>query len=262
MTYQVMLCLLLAAAPLEKEDPRDAKIRELEATVKLLQTKIGKQEEEIRRLRANSAKRIPKAAPRDGSFAVQAAIQRQKRIEVVQKRIQRVSQELRRIRHERQGNPIALRTAVKQPKKELAELSAELKRHRNPKEPFVLDGFEETLAVGQTAPVRSAKITQIQDNDNMLAELPVWYEYKVVGRGQGPTTLHRMRSQKTLLIWIGGIDTTGLTDGEYAQINRTLRVVGTKNYGTVLGAPRTVFLLEPMNIRSKAWPKGNADAAQ
>ncbi len=47
-------------------------------------------------------------------------------------------------------------------------------------------------------------------------------------------------------VWIKGIPTTGLVDGQPISRNDVLKVTGTKTFTTTEGTPRTIFLLEPL----------------
>jgi hypothetical protein len=47
-------------------------------------------------------------------------------------------------------------------------------------------------------------------------------------------------------VWIKGIPTTGLVDGQPITRNDVLKVTGTKTFTTTEGTPRTIFLLEPL----------------
>ena len=113
-----------------------------------------------------------------------------------------------------------------------------------------LKEFEEALALGQAASVRGAKVFQVQGPKDTLAELPVAYYYLNIpvspgGEVKGEFSLKaKSKDYKEVLVWIRGIDTAGMVDGQSARIDKVLKVSGTKAYETSAGQ-RTVFLLEP-----------------
>jgi hypothetical protein len=47
------------------------------------------------------------------------------------------------------------------------------------------------------------------------------------------------------LFWVKGMDTSKLVDGQAVELQRALRISGTKRYVTAGGSSKTVFLLEP-----------------
>lgn len=79
-----------------------------------------------------------------------------------------------------------------------------------------------TFRVGQTGKLRfQFEVLQIVDGSNM-----------------------RVKSAG-IDFWISGVSTAGMVDGRDYELRTRLKVSGTKQYKTVTGGSRTVFLLEP-----------------
>jgi hypothetical protein len=81
--------------------------------------------------------------------------------------------------------------------------------------------------VGDIGAMRPMKILQILEDRGFLAQ--------------------PLGSDETF--WIQGIDTENMVDGRLITWPGFLKVSGTRNYGNVLGAARTVLLLEPIDLR-------------
>lgn len=79
------------------------------------------------------------------------------------------------------------------------------------------------LAIGMMGYLRAVDVVQIQSNDEML-----------------------VRHDDTLL-WIRGLDNSGLTDGVAVLIPDLMVVAGRKTYPTAMGSTNTVLLLEPFD---------------
>lgn len=116
------------------------------------------------------------------------------------------------------------------------EEKAEEEKPGSPLKP--MKEFGKALALGQAAPVLRMKVIQIQGPKDMLTEFRFSKGYALWGpSASAPRYGH-------FVVWIHGIDTAGMVDGQWAEIGRPLKVTGTKSYETLAGQ-RTVFLLEP-----------------
>ncbi len=88
------------------------------------------------------------------------------------------------------------------------------------------------LKIGETGRINGYhKIIQVIDKQNLLSELTV-------------SQTVRPFSYWTRLVWISGIPTAGLTDGQLSKYPGAYTVTKTKTYSTNAGT-KTVFVLEP-----------------
>lgn len=84
------------------------------------------------------------------------------------------------------------------------------------------------------------RVVQVVDSQNMIVE----------SYGKGHTideAANAIRRQEKLL-WITGVDTSGVTDDTYIKLDQIFEVKGTKRYETAFGT-NTVFLLSPYPIQ-------------
>lgn len=110
----------------------------------------------------------------------------------------------------------------------------------------ILQQFKEPLAVGQAAKIKIIKVIQVQDKQNLLAEITLANRgrpYSITDPITGVTVTGN--HPKKTFVWIARIDTNGMVDGTTARIDKILKIAGTKRYQTARGA-KTVFLLEPL----------------
>lgn len=84
------------------------------------------------------------------------------------------------------------------------------------------------------------RVVQVVDSQNMIVE----------SYGKGYTideAANAIRRQEKIL-WITGVDTSGVTDDTYIKLDQIFEVKGTKRYETAIGT-NTVFLLSPYPIQ-------------
>jgi hypothetical protein len=63
---------------------------------------------------------------------------------------------------------------------------------------------------------------------------------------QGDMIVHvDLQDDSNISLWIGGINTTGMVDGQPLKIERPMKITETKTYKTAIGGSRTVFVAEP-----------------
>lgn len=82
------------------------------------------------------------------------------------------------------------------------------------------------LAVGEYGSLGDVQIVQIVDTNNMLVR---------IGEDE--------------LVWLEGIDTSGLVDDHDFTLTTNLQITGTKQYNTAMGATKTVFVAQPCDHR-------------
>ena len=90
-------------------------------------------------------------------------------------------------------------------------------------------------AVGTVSEIR---VRQVVDDDEMLADY----------LGQP--------------VWIRGLTTKGVVDGSVVPVLDTMRVSGTKRYGTVVGSTKTVFIVERFELKPYLKPPTYSDVAK
>ncbi len=242
------------------EDPRDAEIRHLRAQVRMLESKTAKLTDKLTAMRAGRSQPSSKSvasqpvveakvsqeaawSPKERDFRRAMAGQRKKRLQKLRQEIVKAQKDVKKHRRTVYGK---VRPGPTPEQTRLRRLRDDLRLLRNSKQPF-LSRFDDPLEVGQVAKVLTLKVVQIQNSTNFLGKVPVWYAYQIVGKGVGPITLHYAESTKDVLVWITGVDTAGMVDDQNAKIDRVLGVVGTRQYGTVVGGSKTVFVLEPIS---------------
>ena len=116
---------------------------------------------------------------------------------------------------------------------------------------------------GQIGTLPGMEILQVVDTENVLVSI-IRYE-QLGGRSRvvgpiAPAQLHRIIQSrlnnpqtKTKVLgkalWLSGIDTNGLADGEPLGLTTTFIVSGTKTYNTAIGGSNTTFVLKPIDLQ-------------
>ena len=86
------------------------------------------------------------------------------------------------------------------------------------------------------------KITQIIDKQNAIAEL--WWKMTKPLEKDVPLSAYGCLDN-VVTVWIKGFSTENMVDGNTLKSDKVLKVTGTKMYTNVLGASKTIFLIEP-----------------
>ncbi len=125
----------------------------------------------------------------------------------------------------------------------LNHLQGELKRIKDD-DAVTLPFFKPDLKVGDMGVCADTiTVDQIVDDENMLVSGNIGVE-----RENDPGTVDSQDWRtKNQSVWISGVSTKGLVDGQQLKLEDPLEVAGTKRYETTTGAQRTTFLLKALN---------------
>ncbi|MHC4156559.1 MAG: hypothetical protein ACYST6_16795 [Planctomycetota bacterium] len=108
------------------------------------------------------------------------------------------------------------------------------------------------LAIGQVGFLVNAAVIQVHDAGNALVEFEIRpsvidYTPKKVGKSvYYNLPIEAIPAERTT-VWIEGLDTKGLVDGQQLGTVGPFQVVSTKSYQTVGGGQKTIFLLNPIS---------------
>ena len=171
---------------------------------------------------------------------------------------------------------VRLRTLLQAKETEIAKLRAENEQLRaelahykpKPPPPSRAQPLSKPLELGKVGTLFDPFVVQVVDKENVILSIgTVWIEAFAPADNLSPTDKWRWqherdiqstdspwktRNSKKVLtatqranVWVTGIDTTGMVDGQSVKLPEQFRVTGTKKYTTADGSYRTVFLLQP-----------------
>ncbi len=109
--------------------------------------------------------------------------------------------------------------------------------------------FKEPLAVGAMGIFESGNITQVISPTEMLANVPVTYMVEPGATSYDGQTIVKTGGYQSLRytpVLIRGLSTQGLVDNSALPLNHVYRCTGTWTYNDTLGAPVTVYVVEPI----------------
>lgn len=95
--------------------------------------------------------------------------------------------------------------------------------------------FSENLYVGKIGFIDgNIEIIQVIDENNFLGKMPIQSNTK--------------NDDDYKLVWFSGFSTKNFADGQKIRSYKIFKVTGTKKYPTILGASKTVFVLEKIEL--------------
>ena len=84
----------------------------------------------------------------------------------------------------------------------------------------------------------------------MLVELPVLYPVAITSEAVANNLRDNPNAARyqlgSALVFVKGVSSAGVADGNQIEHKGLLKVTGTKSYTDTLGAQRTVFVVEPV----------------
>ncbi len=178
-------------------------------------------------------------------FVARCQEEQKKRIAAAEARLEAAEKQLEqekktRVSRADKGAVIAKKRAIATQENNMSKLNLKLGELKNSRQlPFPI--LPRDLAVGDMGmlaprPQAVLKINQIIDESNML----------VICRIGQPLNSVILPPERT--VWVHGIDTSRIADGEKAAYIKPFVVTGTRRYETVTGASKTVYVLEPLDL--------------